>query len=829
MHILESIYKLSLAVSVVLIFLVPTSAAAQFGGVPDVRNVEGLVSCVNLSFLDANILNNTCGDRFTTSGSFQIGDPLTNNRVPYSAGDIGKCVWTRGTSSASCVISRADGTGTLYQTTSVSGAMTTTPIDASGNLGTPEEQSAFDAVVGQPIANAVGSVANEAMNLIGMSLVTVSTMLLGMAGVFLNLVIVKTVFQFSLLIGNSPGLLLAWGILRDLGNMLLLFGFIFIGLATILDLQTYSVKRALPRLLIFAILMNFSLFAAEAVIDVSNVLSSTLYAQAKSKPCLGETTTGTIEVTEGSDSVTSNESCLLNYGLAGAMMEASGLSTLFQVPEGSTLTSIAVYVGLALFATIGAVVFFAAGIMLVVRALVLTFLMITAPIGFAAMALPPLRKFGNDWWNKLIHQAFFAPILILLILVSLKVSESFAGGNENGLAGALTQPNSSAMGVILVFTLVIGLLIASLMAAKKFGAMGADFAISTSSKFAGKATLGTTGWVGRRTVGRASAAAGRSIRNSNFGTTWTGKKLAGITDAGAKASYDLRGTKTFGNTQKALNKRTGLPLDFGTAQKGGIEAEVKASKENKVKYAKTLGKEYTETPEEFQARIQNLEAEAANATVAKDAATAAIGTTAAAAVAQEVATNAATSARQDLRNQKASAQLEVDKARATAEANPASSSARMQLRNAELELTRVSDEEAEAERKLTEETNKLAAARKAATDAQAAEKKASKTVETANKNLKEAKDKGRTSRDLKEVYVGKLTNSRLTGNENPATPWRRSGQLRPVFGVWGRANEEAAAAIKKTKGKSKIEEALDTIKEASEDKDKDKDKDESKK
>jgi hypothetical protein len=120
---------------------------------------------------------------------------------------------------------------------------------------------------------------------IGTAMLKISTFFLGIAGVLFNLVVVKTVFQFSQLIGNSPGLLLAWGILRDLGNMALLFGFIFMGLATILDLHTYNAKKALPMLIIFAVLMNFSLFAAEGIIDTSNVFSTILYSQANNAPC----------------------------------------------------------------------------------------------------------------------------------------------------------------------------------------------------------------------------------------------------------------------------------------------------------------------------------------------------------------------------------------------------------------------------------------------------------------------------------------------------------------------------------------------------------------
>lgn len=410
---------------------------------------------------------------------------------------------------------------------------------------------------------------------VGLAMLGVSTFLLGIAGVFFNLVVVKTVFQFSTLIGNSPGLLLAWGILRDVGNMLLLFGFIFIGIATILNLSTYTAKKTLPLLIIFAILMNFSLFAAEAVIDVSNGFSSVLYRQANSAPCALQNASRPTGQTyeQGQEDI---GDCL-NVGVAGGIMKASGLDSVFNLRDGLGSVNISVYIGLSLFAIIGAVVMIAAGIMLVTRAVVLTLLMVTAPIGFAAMAIPPLQKVGKQWWSALISQSFFAPLLLLLIFVSLKIAENFGGGGEHGLAGALSQPNSSVMGIFLVFALVIGFLIASLVAAKKMGAMGAGFAVKT----AGTLTAGGIGFAGRNTVGRSANFFDSTIRSSKFGQTRLGRRVATVTSLGAKSSFDPRGTKAAG----ALGKQVG---DLGQAHKGGYKDAVDKKRDTYTKYGESL-------------------------------------------------------------------------------------------------------------------------------------------------------------------------------------------------------------------------------------------------
>jgi len=401
---------------------------------------------------------------------------------------------------------------------------------------------------------------------------TLANFLLATAGTLLNWVVVKTVFEFGSLIGNSPGLLVAWGILRDIGNMVLLFGFIFMGIATILDLHTFSARKALPSLLIFAILMNFSLFAAEAIIDSSNALSSALYAQANTDPCNGILGGG---VSTGGQS---EEDCSVNYGIAGHIMQSTGLSSVFQANSSSFTAEAVTYIMLALFATIGAVVLFATAILLVVRVVVLSFLMVAAPIGFAGMAIPPLRKFATDWWHRLIGQAFFAPVLFLLIFISLKITDTFASADSRGsLAAAVQQPGASTMGIIMVFTLVIGFLLASLIVAKRMGAAGAGFAVQTAGKF----TYGTMGYAGRNTIGRGFSNLDGRIRRSEFGQTRFGRGVATLTGKGAAASYDFRGTKA----GSALSKRIG---DLGKPAKDGYPGQVKRGSEAYTKYAGTL-------------------------------------------------------------------------------------------------------------------------------------------------------------------------------------------------------------------------------------------------
>ncbi|MEO6536435.1 MAG: hypothetical protein ABIT47_01975 [Candidatus Paceibacterota bacterium] len=483
-----------------------------------------------------------CGGVAEIDSSVSFG--LYGLTVPYKKGDRLQCYIPNGP--PVCKVTTAAG-AVSYVRGDFSGATQT--CDSATSCSSSGAVANVGKSLLAPITNAVADVGQQVLGAVGGAILHIATFILGIAGVLFNLVVVKTVFQFSQLIGNSPGLLLAWGILRDLGNMVLLFGFIFMGLATILDLHTYNAKKALPPLIIFAVLMNFSLFAAEAIIDTSNVFSTILYSQANSEPCGGFSGVITGQTTSLATAEANDANCSVNYGIGGSIMQASGLSTMFKINSANLgIPSIAVYVGLALFATIGAIVMLAASIMLVIRAVTLTLLMVFAPIGFAGMAIPPLHGLASRWWSTLLHQAFFAPLLLLLIFISLKVTERLGDVGGDGLAGALTAPDTSTMGVILIFVIVIGFLIGSLKAASSFGAMGASYAISTAQSIIGKPLGALSSVAGRNTFGRGAAALQKQYESRLGHNLFVKNNVLGLDTGVASAFSSIRNAKFGGST-----------------------------------------------------------------------------------------------------------------------------------------------------------------------------------------------------------------------------------------------------------------------------------------
>lgn len=589
---------------------------------------------------------------------------------------------------------------------------------AEGGLSATDS-GACDNSIGCTVAKLPGML----MSGIAFLLLTLSGLLLGVAGVVFNWVVIRTVFQFALYFGTSDGMLVAWGVIRDIANIALLFGFIFMGIATILNTQGmegYTAKKALPRLIIFAVLLNFSLFATQAIIDVSNGFSS-VFASYAGEQC--DTTTSSTGVNGQS-----NENCS-NVGISGKIIGAAGLSKVF--PSGFSnsfdkpYTYAVMLIILSLLVTVAAMVLFAAAIMLVIRVVVLSLLMVTSPIGFAGMAIPALQPIAKDWWHKLINQAFFAPIYLLMIFVSLKLVDGLQEGNT-GIADALMGNTASAgnsvatatttagnMQVIVVFIIVIGFMIAALMIAQKMGAYGASFA----TKSAAAVTFGAHGFVARRTMGRASVAVAQNIRNSKFGETNLGRTFAGVADYGGKASFSTR--NLVGGAVKGFGG-----VDMGKANKtaghGYHGIEEKAVKD-RAEYAKSLTGPRNESTAEMNERVAKEQKDLAERK--ENAAAALTQTTESEAVAQAAVTDAVRN-RDTQKSHRENTLRSLAEQKTVVAKNPGDADAQVALTQLEDQLVRDNADLDEAEQALVQANQSQVAATNALTAARSEEAEA---------------------------------------------------------------------------------------------------------
>ena len=395
-----------------------------------------------------------------------------------------------------------------------------------------------------------------------------------------------------------------WGIVRDLVNLTLVFGLIYAGLQTILKgIDQSHVKEILKSIIICALLVNFSLIFTKVIIDISNSASVAIYNQM---------------ILSNGNALAENS--WYNYGVSGAFMQAMGLSTFLDaagLDKTKTATTndddggfMYAVVGVV-FMLIAAFVFFAGAIMLMVRFAVLILLMIFSPILFAASAFKQTSEWRSWWIKSMTDQAIFPPVYLFLLWISYKVVFGLFNGTStgpgldaagnviggavggtvgNGISAIISSPanfvESTTNNPVLGFIMGAIFLVASLVAAKKAGAVGADMA----TKFAGRMAFGTVGALGRATVGRRSYESytknekrwrEEEAKGGLRGIFARGKLAA--TQKGAASSYDVRATKIGG----AMNT---YGVKTGDAFEGGYEAKRKEQLATVKRRADALGK-----------------------------------------------------------------------------------------------------------------------------------------------------------------------------------------------------------------------------------------------
>ncbi len=389
-----------------------------------------------------------------------------------------------------------------------------------------------------------------------------------LAGVMLNTAILMSVFEMRSYVDNMPAIRNGWTIFRDIANIGFIFIILYVAIATILQLGI-DTRKTIIKLIIAALLINFSLFFTKIIIDGSNILTVSLFNQ----------------IGEGVVNTGITGANFLDNGLSGRMVQALGLQEIYTTDN--TDVSAAAFanlidftirvIGGSIFLLFASIILFAAAIMFMVRFVILIFLMITAPIAFIAMILPQTNSISRRWWKSLTSQAIFAPVFMLMLLITLNLIGSLRNTvNSNvGLGDALSSSQSAAGATFLTFVISIAFLVGTLVISKMTGGVGGDWA----TKVGGRAVFGGAAIGGRfagrqiggrladsrmvqnalesdskimKTAGRLGLAAGERIKSGTYDySNAAGKAASGLSQSLGGGKVDLGKSVT----RKDLDKK----------------------------------------------------------------------------------------------------------------------------------------------------------------------------------------------------------------------------------------------------------------------------------
>jgi hypothetical protein len=285
-------------------------------------------------------------------------------------------------------------------------------------------------------------------------------------GIFITiagyLVVLALNINFALF--ESPVVQTGWKAVLNFTNLGFILAIIVIAFATIFRLQSYAMKQTLWKLIVAALLVNFSLVIAGAFINVSDNLSNFFIKQGEiTSP--GEWASAFMGMFRAQALLKVNE---LNS--SGGIIDTSTAAA--NTFGGAALQNIASIFFVVMFTILACLTLLAAAIMLLIRYVYLGILLILSPIVWLLWIFPSTQHLWQKWWNNFLRWTFFAPIMLFFISLS-----RFAMENQPEAVRQFTREAANAVSVRLNFgvdvigemIIVIGLVMGGLIAANSLG------------------------------------------------------------------------------------------------------------------------------------------------------------------------------------------------------------------------------------------------------------------------------------------------------------------------------------------------------------------------
>jgi hypothetical protein len=283
--------------------------------------------------------------------------------------------------------------------------------------------------------------------------------------VVLLLDILVSIAQYNDFI-NSTAVSYGWVVVRDLCNMFFVLILLIIAFASILRIESYNLKTWLPKLIIMAVLINFSKLICGVLIDFTQIVMLTFINAVKDIA-------------------------------GGNLTEMLGINKILTAdPEGSggeiTKSSIVGSLILALvMVIIATVVILSMLVMLVMRIIMIWIYVVLSPLAYLLASFPQGAQYSQRWWSDFSKNLIIGPVVAFFLWLSFaslgsvegsaqiksqmmantNVEEQGLGDDANESAVAATMTEAGSKENMIVFIISIGMLLGGLMIANEIGGM----------------------------------------------------------------------------------------------------------------------------------------------------------------------------------------------------------------------------------------------------------------------------------------------------------------------------------------------------------------------
>lgn len=254
----------------------------------------------------------------------------------------------------------------------------------------------------------------------------------------------------------------AWPFIQGIANLGFIFVLLYIALATTLRMESIgtSVQRLLPKLLIGALLVNFSLIIGGLLIDSSRLLMAVEINLMGGQNTQSENFAE--KLMQKTELINTQVAALRDPGFKG---DFTGIILrLLQNTLFILLTTVAVGV---------------IAINLFVRYIALLVLLIFSPIPYLAFILPNTKNISDQWWGMFLKWVLYGPIVLFFLIIITRIQEI-------NVSSAQVVPGDPLTAVffnqLIQFIIVIALFFVANSVGKKVAGIGSDAAMSFTKR-----------------------------------------------------------------------------------------------------------------------------------------------------------------------------------------------------------------------------------------------------------------------------------------------------------------------------------------------------------
>ena len=222
---------------------------------------------------------------------------------------------------------------------------------------------------------------------------------------------------------NTSTMYQAWSTFRNIGNILFVIALLFVIFSQVtgIGIDNYGIKRILPKLIVTAIIVNFSYIICGLLVDLSNIIGNSIKnifesveftAGDKPSDGLGPVGIITFLVT----AISAGAAAGAGITVAGSIIGAGGLLTIL-VPILTFLAS-AVIAG------------FFAMLMLGVRQALVIIMIVISPIAFVLYAIPNTNPLFKKWFALFRGLLMLYPVYCFMVGAGYMASKLIINGSN---------------------------------------------------------------------------------------------------------------------------------------------------------------------------------------------------------------------------------------------------------------------------------------------------------------------------------------------------------------------------------------------------------------